>query len=228
MGRASSPPGRRPTTSPTLLTPSSPTSTSSARWRPTSTARPPTVSPASSPPASCRRTGPPPYDALGTLEDLAAQRRRSARGAGRRPTPATPPRRRFPAAPSGPARGSPSWRSDARCVVSHRPGQPRRRAARRGGPPDRAGRRAPRGTGGWGDRPGPRVALERGLRARAERAARADRPRAVRRDARAAPDERQARGDPRPHRQARARRPRRPRRPRHRPLRRDDPAHVRR
>ena len=109
----------------------------------------------------------------------------------------------------------------------HRPGQPGGRAARRGGPPDDAGRRAPRGTGGRRGGAGPRFP-ERGVRARAQRPARPDRPRAVRRDAGAAADERQARGDARPHRQARAGRPRRPRRPRHRPLRRDDPADVRR
>ena len=77
------------------------------------------------------------------------RRRRHARGPGsaRResldepagPTPATPPRPRCRAGPIGRAPGSASWRPDRRVVDQHRPGQPRRRAAR-GGRPARLGR----------------------------------------------------------------------------------------
>ena len=85
----------------------------------------------------------------------------------------------------------------------HRPGQPRRRAARGGGPADGTGGRAARAAAAAAS-----IGLVHGsLSARAsahgaERAAAAHRPRAVRRDPRPAPDERQARRDARPHRQA--------------------------
>ena len=92
------------------------------------------------------RDWPAPYDALGTLEVLATRagevldEQAGADGG-------------YTAAPPIPGRAdrAGTWLTelavDRAGARQHRPGQPGGRAARRGGPPDDAGRRAPRGTG---------------------------------------------------------------------------------
>ena len=153
-------------------------------------------------------------------------RRRAARR-GRRGRRRLRPR---PAAPRaiGPARGV-ARRAGIEPAAGgdHRPGEPRRRAARGGGPRRRPHRRAARAPAARRHRPRPWLALGR-LQPRADQPAGAHRPGAVRRDPRAAADPVEAGRDARPDRAARGRRRGGAHRPRHRALRGDDPARVRR
>ena len=205
-GRRSSPPARRRTTSPRRRTSSSPTSTSCAALARDLDAQ-----------AADRRDG---LVAAGEIPDdvarsrttrpprsqaLAAARCRAARGGRRDATPATAPRRRCRAGPSAPERGSSSWRPAAARVVvttdqASRVGELLEEAGRPAASVGRAARAAAAGD----DRPRARLAVGR-VEPRAERAAAAHGSRAVRRHPRPTPDQRQAGGHPRPHRQARSR-----------------------